>query len=205
MGCTSQTGDIGGGEEALGCIDTLDTCYFVEEHVDGGCWVTGIGHIGDEDDHPGAGRADQDSFGGNAMGMKDGSVRGEWQNTTHMGDLFHGKVDYLRCWKDDGEGPEVPKAIPNNAEWSGVGVWNHEPGYTFRVHSQDRREGGHHADYYSIEIWDPSGASIYTEGDLIDGGNFQIHPPNNGHPYETSGFAAVPTLSDAETAESAGP
>jgi len=71
------------------CLDTSDPdlCSFDEEEAPGGCFVTGIGHIGDADNRPGAGRAKQDSFGGNAMGMRDGSVRGQWQNTTHLGDL----------------------------------------------------------------------------------------------------------------------
>ena len=174
--------------EALMCLDTAlgGDCNLVPTEVTGGCFVTGIGHIGDENNHPGAGRAGEDSFGGNAMGMKDGTVRGQWQNTTHQGDLFHGQATWLRCWKDDGEGPQVPRAIPNNAEWGGPGLWNHEEGYTFRVHAADRREGGHHADEYEIFVFGPDGELVYSESEIIDGGNFQIHPPNNGHPYETT-------------------
>lgn len=187
-GCVADTG--GGGDE-LGmsqadlatCLTTMSIEDCLAVPATGGCFVTGIGHIGDEANHPGAGRADQDSFGGNAMGMRDGSVRGEWQDTTHLGDLFHGEATWLRCWKDEGEGPGVPHAIPNVAEWGGPGKWNHEEGYTFRVHAEDRREGGHHADYYGITVWDAAGGIVYEEGDLIDGGNFQIHPPNDGHPY----------------------
>jgi hypothetical protein len=187
-----ETGDgdgLSSTEAALmPCIDTSDPalCNFEEEEADGGCFVTGIGHIGDALDHPGAGRANQDSFGGNAMGMRDGRVRGQWQNTTHIGDVFHGSVSWLRCWRDDGLGPEVPVAIPNNAEWGGIGKWNHEDGYAFRVHAADRAEGGSHMDEYEIFIWNPAGDEmIYSESDIIDGGNFQIHPPNAGHPYET--------------------
>lgn len=62
------------------------------------------------------------------------------------------------------------------------GGWD---GYRFRIHSQDRAEGGSHEDFYSIQIWSPEGDLVYEEGDIIDGGNFQIHPPNAGHPYET--------------------
>jgi hypothetical protein len=172
VGCVGETStdETGAGSAELAvCLETMSVEDCMAVPNSGGCFVTGIGHIGDESNHPGAGRADQDSFGGNAMGMRDGTVRGEWQNTTHTG--------------DSGEGPEVPRAIPNNAEWGGPGKWNHEEGYTFVVHSQDRREGGHHADFYSIAVMDSSGAVIYSEGDLIDGGNFQIHPPNSGHPY----------------------
>jgi hypothetical protein len=183
------------------CVDAVDPeqCYsdaggfvLAEEakgnpEIDrGGCWVTGIGHIGDENEHPGAGRADQDSFGGNAMGMKDDTVRGQWQNTTHTGHVFHGQATWLRCWKDSGLGPEVPRAIPNNAEWGGPGKWDHQDGYTFRVHAQDRAEGGHHIDTYSIIVYDSTGAVTYEQPLVhISGGNFQIHPPNNGHPYSS--------------------
>lgn len=178
--------ETGSGSEALStCLSQMriEDCITALPPL-GGCFVTGIGHIGDEANHPGAGRAGEDSFGGNAMGMRDGSVRGEWQNTTHQGDLFHGQATWLRCWKDEGEGPEVPRAIPNVAEWGGPGKWNHDEGFTFQVHAEDRREGGSHFDYYGITVWDAAGAVIYEEGDLIDGGNFQIHPPNGGHPYE---------------------
>lgn len=161
-----------------------------EDLLEGGCWITGGGHIGDETSHGGAGQNDQDSFGFNAMGMKDGTVRGELQNTTHLGDDFHGQATWIHCWKDEGDGPEVPKAIPNNAEWGGPGTWNHEDGYTWEAHLADRAEGGSHRDEYEIWVYDAGGALVYSQtaaDDLvITGGNFQIHPPNNGHPY-TSG------------------
>lgn len=200
-GCMGSFEDVAADEgsgsaaqELVGCIDTTDPaeCSY-DRRETGGCFVTGIGHIGDEADHPGAGRAGEDSFGGNAMGMRDGRVRGQWQNTTHQGDVFHGSVDFLRCWRDDGIGPEVPVAIPNNAEWGGVGSWNHRPGYAFLVHAADRAEGGSHVDEYEITIWDPGGALVYEESEIIDGGNFQIHPPNGGHPYDSE-WAALPSL-----------
>lgn len=190
LGCTGIMGpeaELQAQRTELQCLDTTDPheCSFRKD--EGGCFVTGIGHIGDDLDRPGAGRAGRPSFGGNAMGMKDGHVRGQWQNTTHEGDLFHGRADWIRCWKDEGPGPDVPRAVPNNAEWGGTGKWNHGAGYGFRVHAQDRAEGGSHADFYYVEIYDSRGSVVYAIGDLINGGNFQIHPPNNGHPYETTG------------------
>ena len=201
MATVTEEGSVGSTDQALNCLDTSEPelCNYSREDSPGGCFVTGIGHIGDADNHPGAGRANQDSFGGNAMGMKDGSVRGQWQNTTHLGDLFHGSVSWLRCWKDEGIGPEVPRAIPNNAEWGGVGVWNHEEGYGFRIHAADRAEGGHHIDEYEIWIWSPDDELVYTESEIIDGGNFQIHPPNAGHPYTTD---YTPAAGDAEAGDS---
>jgi len=170
----------------------------------GGCFVTGIGHIGADEngngisDRPGAGRADQDSYGGNAMGMQDGRVRGQWQNTTHLvgGDKFHGQAEFLYCWNDGGPGPDVPEAYPNRAIWGGPGLWDHEEGYLFIVSAADYKEGKEGGDAlirdaYAITIYrdvDGDGAAtaadeiVYEESDCVYG-NFQIHPPNQGHPY----------------------
>jgi hypothetical protein len=167
----------------------------------GGCFVTGIGHIGSDEngngisDQPGAGRANQDSYGGNAMGMKDGDVRGQWQNTTHLGDVFHGQATFLYCWNDGGPGPDVPVAEPNRAIWGGPGQWNHEDGYLFIVSAADYKEGKEDADAgirdaYAITIYyDTDGDGVATDADEIVYeetdcvfGNFQIHPPNQGHP-----------------------
>ncbi|MBI2894674.1 MAG: hypothetical protein HYY06_14060 [Deltaproteobacteria bacterium] len=145
------------------------------------CWVTGGGHNGSTDGQ-GAGVSKEDSFGGNAMTMKDGSVRGEWENVNHLGDVFHGLVTALSCFDDGGAGPEVPKADANIAEFSGTGSWNHLDGYTFFVRIEDRAEGGKDSDFYSITIWSPGGTVVYSEADTIAGGNLQIHPPNGGHP-----------------------
>ncbi|MBI2897452.1 MAG: hypothetical protein HYY06_28090 [Deltaproteobacteria bacterium] len=201
IGCVG--GEIGGNmptavrEAGLMCLDQNaagETCLLEgldegdgEDLVEGGCWITGGGHIGDENSHGGAGQNDQDNFGFNAMGMKQGYVRGEIQDTTHLGDVFHGQATWIRCWKDEGLGPEVPKAIPNNAEWGGPGSWNHEDGYTWKAHLADRAEGGSHMDEYEIWVWNAEGELIYsqtaTDDLVITGGNFQIHPPNDGHPY----------------------
>ena len=37
-------------------------------------------------------------------------------------------------------------------------------------------------DFYSITVFSPAGTIVYTEADIIAGGNLQIHPPNPGHP-----------------------
>ena len=196
VGGVSGPEPSGGAAEALGmqCLDTTTYCALpdlgsdeAQELAAGGCWITGGGHIGSRASTGGAGQNDQDSFGFNAMGMKDGTVRGEIQNTTHLGDVFHGEASWIHCWKDDGIGPEVPRAIPNNAEWGGSGVWNHAAGYTWRAHLADRAEGGSHQDEYEIFVFGPDAALVYTQNStqdlVITGGNFQIHPPNGGHPY----------------------
>jgi len=188
---------------ALGDDATSDDVFKQMEDW-GGCFVTGIGHIGSDEngngisDRPGAGRAHQDSYGGNAMGMKDERVRGQWQNTTHVENdkhKFHGEAEFLHCWNDGGPGPDVPRAIPNRAIWGGPGVWNHEPGYRFIVSAADYKEGkeGDDAnirDAYAIRVYrDGNGDGVSTDDEIVYEetdcvfGNFQIHPPNNGHPY----------------------
>jgi hypothetical protein len=203
-GCTGSFGgeSVGAGEEeVLQCLDCPEgeqycNCMLEDMGDDdyrdllrGGCWITGGGHIGSAESTGGAGQHDQDSFGFNAMGMKDGRVRGELQDTTHLGDVFHGHATWITCWKDDGIGPEVPRAEPNNAVWGGHGSWNHADGYRWMAHLADRAEGGSHQDEYELWVWAPDGNLVYSQTadmDLvITGGNFQIHPPNRGHPYIT--------------------
>ena len=181
---------------------------------EGGCWVTGIGTFGKG--------VTRDSFGGNAMTMKDGRVRGEWQHTDHFDasgtqkngqNLFHGQVTYLVCKSYPSlSGPEVPKAVPNYANWGGTGRFNGVDGYFFDVTAFDHAEGGIHRDRYTIRIYDaqhnlvleadgrgtmeaPSNKSCLEDPSVgpelawvkemgcLSGGNFQIHPPNQGHPY----------------------
>jgi hypothetical protein len=146
---------------------------------EGGCYITGGSYIE-------IGEGQGDSSGGNAMGMKDGSVRGKWQHTTHSGDVFNGKATWLRCWHDGGSGPEVPRAEPNIAEGGGYGQWNGMEGYTFVVLATDRSEGGIGSDSYSIQVFDSAGALVYEVDAPISAGNIQIHPLNQGHPYTTT-------------------
>ena len=185
---------------------------------EGGCWITGIGTFG-------KGQT-RDSFGGNGMYMKDGSVRGEWEHVDHFDatgttgngqNLFHGQVEFLRCEKFvQLPGPDVPKAEPNYATWGGTGVYNHEEGYKFQAYAWDHGEPGNLIDRYAIRVWNANG-DIVLQADAtvtpaiddnsaretackievplgqgvdwanlmgcISGGNFQIHPANNGHPY----------------------
>jgi len=177
----------------------------VQANQVGGCWVTGTGHIGTDEngngisDRPGAGRAGQDSYGGVAVGFKDGSVSGRWQNTTHLPGgkhVFHGEPQFLYCWNDGGPGPDVPPAYPNRAIWGGPGAWDHEEGYLFIASAADYKEGrdGNDADIrdaYAITVYDDVDGDgvataadpiVYEETDCVFG-NFQIHMANEGHPY----------------------
>lgn len=169
----------------------------------GGCWVTGGGFIDET--------AGKDTFGGNGMPMKDGTVRGEWENIDHVGGGdMHGQVQYLFCRHVDEPGPGQPSGPSHNftmnqvyfggpASWSATGAAG--GGYWFDVMAEDHGEPGNKPgpgnhgsggpDYYHVTVRQMSGANqsgqvvFDAEGALV-GGNIQIHPPNNGHPYSSS-------------------
>lgn len=184
-----------------------------DDYDSGGCWVSAAGHIGSDlngngiSDKPGAGEANQDSYGGNAMGMKDGRVRGEFQLTTHLDNSkhkFQGQANFLYCWNDGGPGPDVPQAEPNRAIFGGPGKWNHEDGYLFIASVADYKEGkddldASRRDALAITVYedvDGDGVAtaadtiIYEETDCVFG-NVMIKPSNDGHPY-------IPSLMTSE-------
>ncbi len=163
----------------------------------GGCWVTGGGWITDADG--------TDSFGGNAMPMKAGDVRGEWEDVDHAtGNKGHGAAQYIYCRHVDEPGPGQPSGPSHHfdinqvyfggpARWFTGGTWS--DGYWFDVMAEDHGEGkGANAggpDYYHFTIRQiagngVSGAVVYDTENNMSGGNIQIHPPNNGHPYAAS-------------------
>jgi hypothetical protein len=176
------------------CVDTTcDVCHGSQPPSDGGCWITGIGYIVDADGH--------DNFGGNGMPMKAGYVRGEWEHDDHgTGDKFHGKVSYLYCQHVDEPGPGVPNGSNhdfnlNQAYYGGAGRWfepgtGWQDGYWFDVMAEDHGEPGNTDEYYFTvrRITGPGqvGPVLYSTGNVLGGGNFQIHPSNDGHP-STSG------------------
>jgi hypothetical protein len=177
---------------------TNNNCHLpviVSCEENGGCWITGGGRILNAD-------GTYDSYGGNAMTMKDGSVRGEWNHIDHNVDgntlnHFKGDVNYISCEKISDIGPEHPKAIPNMATFGGSGTYNGVDGYTFEVKWVDSGEGGRSWDRYQLTIYDSEGSIFDIEngegnsnckpqemgelGCTLDG-NLQIHPPNQGHP-----------------------
>ncbi|HZD43766.1 MAG TPA: hypothetical protein VE134_06870 [Methanomicrobiales archaeon] len=148
----------------------------------GCCWFTGGGHILTIDG--------KDSFGGNAMTMKNKPDRGEWEYVIHStGQIFHGTVtDILYCeYVPTRPGPGHPEANANYIRFVGTGVLDHVSGYTFWVKAYDSGEpafANEPGDHYWVRIYDPDGILVVEEdGDVI--GNFQIHPSNNGHPCPT--------------------
>ena len=175
-----------------------------------GCFVTGIGHIIDAGVKPKS-ATERASFGGNAKYFKDGTVDGEWENINHVtSDNFHGDVTYLTCDHVEGlNGPQVPDASPlNHAVFGGIGtgIFNKQTGCNFHIIAYDIGEGGSHQDSYEITVMckDKMGnyqqvlhnkattdqckqgvPGIPTWIGCLTGGNFQIHPSNAGHPYNT--------------------
>ena len=150
-----------------------------------GCFVIGGGNL-----------ANGNSFGGNVMGMKDGRVRGEWQHTNGAY-AFHGYAEFLYSYHDGGSGPEVPRAYPNRAIFGGMGTLQGQPGYLWIVAVADYKEGKESedaglSDAYGICIYrDVDGDGIATAADeivyelyeCVSGGNVQLIPPTDGHPY----------------------
>ena len=156
----------------------------------GGCWVTGIGFLKDADG--------RDNFGGNGMPMKAGYLRGQWEHQDHgTGDKLHGFVNYLVCRQVDEPGPGVPNGPDHNfkinqAYYGGTGRWfepatGWQDGYWFDVMAEDHGEPGKTDEYYfsvrRVEANGAVGPIIYQTGGVLAGGNFQIHPPNSGHPF----------------------
>ncbi len=167
------------------------------------CRISGIGTLG--------GDSQRDSFGGNVMPMKTGTLTGQWTHIAHDSEvIFHGEVHYVTCKRFETlSGPEVPAAYPNYANFGGTGEFNGEEGYFFDVRVFDHGEPGIYRDRYSIDIYDPGKVLVYhadgritrdfhdcledpsVPSDLgwvldlgcISGGNIQIHPPNEGHPF----------------------
>ncbi|MBS1119081.1 MAG: hypothetical protein H6Q90_1309 [Deltaproteobacteria bacterium] len=188
------TQDCGGGDGTTCepvCEDTYcEVCEDSEPPASGGCFVTGIGYLTDADG--------RDNFGGNGMPMKAGNIRGEWEHDDHgTGDKFHGNVGYLVCRHVDEPGPGQPSGPDHNftinqAYYGGPGRWfepgtGWQDGYWFDVMAEDHGEPGKTDEYYfSVRKLDASGqvgGVIYETGGILSGGNFQIHPPNDGHPF----------------------
>lgn len=163
----------------------------------GGCWVTGGGTIA-----PATGT---DSFGGNAMPMKDGTIRGEWENVDHgSGQQMHGEPSYLYCRHVDEPGPGADNGpqhdfTTNQAYFGGAarlfvnGAWS--DGYWFDVVVDDHGEGkgakSGGPDLYHVTIRQllaagTPGPVVYDGEGNLSGGNIQLHPPNNGHPFTSS-------------------
>lgn len=165
------------------CEDTYcEICEHSDPPSEGGCWITGIGYLVDSDG--------KDNFGGNGMPMKEGYLRGEWEHVDHgTGNKFHGTIGYLVCRHVDEPGPGVPRATANQTYYGGVGRWfdaatgTWSEGYWFDVMAEDHGEPGKTDEYYFTARLMSTNTVIYATGGILGGGNFQVHPPNSGHPF----------------------
>jgi hypothetical protein len=140
--------------------------------------------------------------------MKDGTIRGEWENVDHgTGNTLHGQVQYLVCRHVNEPGPGQPSGPSHNftmnqayfggpADFAGM-----SSGYWFDVMVEDHGEPGNQPgpgnhgsggpDFYHVTIRKMMGANmsgpvVYDAAGDLSGGNIQIHPPNNGHPFTAS-------------------
>ncbi len=121
-----------------------------------------------------------DVFGGIAASPKAGSTRGHWEHVTAAGDRLEGDVHFLSCSLHPGLPADPPSTFVNVAELGGTAIWNGQAGYFFDVTVEDHGEPGT-LDRYSLEVW--YGGTVYSVDEPLAGGNIQIHPPNEGHPY----------------------
>jgi hypothetical protein len=171
----------------------------------GGCWFTGGGFVSS------AGGNGKDTFGGNAKGMKDGRVQGSWNSIHHgTGDHVHGRPVYLVCRTAAGPGPSQPgekKGLTANqvyfggpARWREAAAKSWSDNYWFDVVAEDHGEPGNvktngvtnkgtMPDWYHLTVRKQSdyvagvsGAKVYEISGSLQGGNFQLHPANGGHP-----------------------
>jgi hypothetical protein len=173
-----------------------DDCGGSTPPVQGGCWVTGGGYVSDVDGI--------DTFGGNGMPMKSGAVRGEWEHQDHGTQRkAHGQVRYLVCRHVDEPGPGQPSGPTHQftmnqvyfggpARWFDGGRWSN--GFWFDVMAEDHGEPGKQ-DFYHFTLRrfasaTQSGPVVYDTAGTLGGGNVQIHPPNNGHPYNGGALPA---------------
>ncbi len=129
--------------------------------------------------------------------MKDGTVRGEWENIEHgNGDNTHGQANYIFCRVVPGPGPGHPNGPQHNfdinqAYFGGPATFNGADGYWFDVVVEDHGEPGR-LDTYHITVRQGAqgtqgGTVVFEEAGVMDqGGNIQLHPSNGGHPFTQS-------------------
>ncbi len=67
------------------------------------------------------------------------------------------------------------------ATFSGTCRVNHVSGYSFECEVEDNGEPGRGVDKFSIDIYGAGGSLYYSAGDLLGGGNIQIHLPDSGY------------------------
>src|SRR5690349_3161812 len=161
----------------VGCIDAGDPVgsSSLATGVVTDCWIEGNGAI----DPDGSGA--RDLFAGvvHHTGATADSAEGTWAHGTSMGDRLAGTPDVMECRANGGYSPGGPAgSTAQLSDFSGTATWNGAPGYTFRVHGEDRGgapDGDLHNDYYSITVFGPDGAFVYFAGGTTEAGNYEIY------------------------------
>jgi len=122
--------------------------------VTGGGWIPG--------EPPGPG--DKRTFGFNAHSEGD-STWGQLQFNDHATKMkvHTTSVDTLAIYGD------------TVADFAGECRVDGVSGYTFYCEVEDRGEPGRGVDKFSIEVYDSTGSPYYSAGDILAGGNIQIH------------------------------
>jgi hypothetical protein len=170
----------------VGCMDgdpSVGSSTWAEEVVTD-CWIAGDGAI-DPD-----GTGELDVFEGEVRhtGATEDAT-GNWEHTTSMGDRFVATPTWMQCRANGGFGPgDPPGSTANLSDFRGTGRWNGMPGYTFRVHGEDRGAGGDVGnDFYSITVFNPGGTLHYFAGGSTESGNYEIYPPDYVPPSPSPG------------------
>jgi len=74
-------------------------------------------------------------------------------------------------------GKRPASGVIDSAAFSGQGLWNGLPGYTFEATATDAGEPGTGRDTFAVTIKSPSGQVVATGGGLLVGGNIQSKRP----------------------------
>ncbi len=197
------------------CVNTGtdDVCANTQPPATGGCWITGGGFVDSTDGKDTFGGNGMSMKDGRIRGQWQHVDHG-------TGNKMHGQVSYLVCRQVDEPGPGHPNGPQhdfkiNQAYYGGPARWfdaaadGWTEGYWFDIMAEDHgepgnlRSGGNAAkgpadpvaDEYFLTVRKMDGATqsgtvVYKVGNPFTGGNFQIHPPNGGHPYQAGELPA---------------
>ena len=72
-----------------------------------------------------------------------------------------------------GRGWKGPSPTVDSVTFTGTGLWNGKPGYTFEAQGADRGEPGRGRDTFSMVVRDAKGAIVVNAGGTLSAGNIQ--------------------------------
>ena len=153
----NNDGDCGEGESSATADKTWFARYF----------VTGGGNIKDE-----SGKKNLWSFGGNVGLDDEGNAMGQFQINDHANrDTCH--FDTFPALTFDGVSTDSPEVDVKEATFTAEGECQKAGSVSIEVVMTDNAEPGSGADEISVSSGD--GGPVFSG--IIDGGNFQVHPP----------------------------